>query len=165
MARIGGLTLTGDAELVRALDRFAGAVVNRVLRKMMDAGAAPIVRAMRANLRALLSSNTKREGGRAPGDLLGSLRLGKVVRTYATGRTGRRDIAVAVIGPQWPKGAIGWIFEHGTARRSFDGQDRGTMPAQPFLRTALDANRQNSVAAMAAKGKETIEAEARKVAA
>jgi len=48
-----------------------------------------------------------------------------------------------LIRPKYPQGSLAHIFENGTAPRfTKDGNSRGQITARPFMRPALDSNKQ-----------------------
>ena len=155
------ITVFGEAELIRALNKLEDKVRKKITRKVLYKASTPILQAARKNLR----------GHTVTGNLRKS--LGRRSKTYPSG------VSVVVIGPRIRrasgkqkalKGQHGYIVEFGTgprfrkrmggmfARRVqgsmaevediwqkyFSGEGRyptGTMPAIPFLRPAYMSKR------------------------
>lgn len=126
MARSGAFAfrLHGLKELDRALAELPKAVGKNVLRKIARKALGPVARDAKAN------------APRAEGELAKSIRIGTTL-TGRQRRWRRRHGAVEMfVGPSWPTGAHGHLQEFGTAHHG----------AQPFMRPAWDANRQQVLA-------------------
>lgn len=138
---IGAISLSGDKELKRKLQRISDAAERKVGRQALVQAARPIIQAAKANISMKGASRKRRREFRAagkPGSVTGNLRksIGYRLKTYK--RTG---VMVLVLGPRWPQGAHGHLLEYGTAQRqTSEGLNRGIGPALPFLRPAWDAN-------------------------
>jgi len=138
---IGAISLSGDKQLQRKLQRISDYVETKLSRDALKQAAAPIIKAAKANIATKgASRKRKREfniGGK-PVSGTGNLRksIGYRMKTYKTS-----GVLVLVLGPRWPLGAHGHLVEFGTqARFTADGVFRGIGPAKPFLRPAWDAN-------------------------
>lgn len=125
--------LIGDKELIAAFESLKSNVQSRTMHAGMRAASEPILDSAKAILASQLSGNPYREKGKLVGNLLRSLAV--KTKKYAS------SVFLAVIGPQWPEGAHGHLFEFGTRART-TGKDayRGIVPARPFLRPAFDSN-------------------------
>lgn len=117
------IELEGDDELKLALYSLGGAIRERLMRQALRETMRPIEKEIR---------------DRAPSDE-GNLpaSIDDVYRSYRGG-----NVAVAYVGPSWPRGAHGQIVERGTRQRyTREGHYRGMVEAYPFVEPAFDAQK------------------------
>ncbi len=138
MAEIPGLQLTGDADLNKRLLAMPDKMLNTVLKKAVRKGARRIVTAARRKLRAQDAIET--------GLLAKSLRIGVRIRR-------KEGVIVAKVIPKKRVQGFGpdgrkrvpkfyaHLIEFGHDVKAW-GAVHGHVPARPFMRPALDENRQ-----------------------
>ena len=141
MATVAGISLSGDKQLARKLQRVSKAVETKLARSALVVAARPIIQAAKSNIGPRRLSRKRERMFRASGKPVshtGNLRksIGWRIKAYR-----RNSVLVLVLGPRWPLGAHGHLVEFGTVQRyGPDGKSTGIGPALPFLRPAFDAN-------------------------
>ncbi len=122
------IKVLGMKELSGKLDNLNGSLNRKIIKSALIKAATPVVKSARNNLKGVLSGNTRRAGGRPPGNLAESLKgvKPKKYRKYASGKS------LVVIGPSWPLGAHAHLLEYG----------KHNQPARPWFRPAWDANKE-----------------------
>lgn len=155
--------IKGMAELQQFLDQFAPKLQNNVLRGALRAGATVIAEEARANvpLGAPSTYGTERYGDYA-GALRDSIRTGSRMKNgrpvgyvKAGGRSKGADVFYAHIVEYTGAAAHGLGLKYGGLRKiAFGGKVRNSIwhpgiTPRPFLRPALDAKRDDAVAAVA----------------
>lgn len=144
--RTRDLTLIGDRRLAKKFERLVSqAVRNRVVRRPLAAALTPISKAAKNNVpvhRGFLKKS-----------------IGKKVKAYPGGvwggvgpRTGGQFVHVDENGKRHVPANYAHLIEFGTEK----------MPAQPFLRPALDQNRQKALTILRTGIGKNIEKEAKK---
>jgi HK97 gp10 family phage protein len=145
VANKADIKLIGEKELKKYLDELPDKIKKRALRKAVTAGATPIVKAAKRN--------APKESG------LLKKSMTKKIKTYK----GTGGAVVAVIGSD--RGVAGMydgkkrIPSNYIALVEYGHAGPNPAPAHQFLRPAVDANKDRSVAAIQSKLKEAIEAE------
>lgn len=143
------IKVDGLKELGRSLNKLGRSLRGKIVRKALKESGKPILAAAKANVpvdTGLLKKQLKIKMMKAKGGRLG-VKVGTQAKIKKNKETGERTKENAA--------QHAWIVEHGTAPRfTEDGKSTGTMPAQPFLRPAFDANKDLAVSIF----KDTIKA-------
>lgn len=141
----------GLRELGEAMKALGNDVALRISRAMVNAGAQLVKKSAIANIEKSPSVDT------------GSLKSSVIVKRLGKNQTRLTAESIVTVRGKGKKKKDG---TRDTAAPHAHFVEFGTvnMPAEPFLRPALDTNKTKAVDAMKAKGKDRIEAAARKAA-
>jgi HK97 gp10 family phage protein len=93
------MRLSGANEITAALKGVSEKLAGQTLNKAIKAAANVMLRAAKA------AARKRHKSGKGTGNLARSMAIRQL--TYANG------VVYAAIGPSWPKGAHGWLVEHG----------------------------------------------------
>lgn len=140
----------GFVELSQILDALPDSLNRKIIKSALNKAANPIANAARQNLKSILSKSTnkRREKGRAPGNLIFSIKgaRAKATRKYAQG------VSIVLVGPKWDEGRHGHLIEFGTYKQA----------PRPFLRPAWDSQKKNAERVMKEQIEKLLHKEAKK---
>lgn len=137
------LEITFPTDLLKKLD-LLGEHFPAIEKKMLRAGAIPLKKQMRANLKAVVGKGTETKS-RSTGDLVKSVKTTKIYKV----KNGDLHIKIGIYGYDRkgvPNPLKANVLEHG----------RSNMPAKPWLKPAIETTRSDVEKAMINKFNEEM---------